>query len=167
MLTQLLDFLNQKQLLLRFNNRVALIVNNLGGLTQIEMNVVVKEVLQQLQQKNVTVERVYHGCIMTSFNMKGVSLSVMLLEDDLVQLLDQSHEQNPFGIRHTVNQDYIYRFGRSNISEGVKEIESNFNFPPALYSAMLLNACQQIVNMTFIFQLISIIYSFVYKISCR
>lgn len=149
MLTKLLDFLNAQQLLSRHNHRLALIVNNLGGLTQIEMNLVMKEVLQQFQAKGVIVERFFSGYIMTSGNMKGVSLSVLLLDDDLLNLLDQSQEgQAPSG---RVNEDYIYRDGQSNLNlESGTELEqtlpSSFSCPSQLYTAILSNACKQIVS---------------------
>lgn len=74
-------------------DRVALLVNNLGGATILEMGVVsraaVHAVLTQLHAK---LERVYVGALMTSLDMRGISLSLLKLgnDEELVDALDAS-----------------------------------------------------------------------------
>lgn len=65
---------------------VILLVNNLGGLSELELAGVVKEAGFWLQQRKFSVKRVLSGTYMTSLNMPGVSLSVVLLPkpDDAV-----------------------------------------------------------------------------------
>lgn len=144
MLTQLLDYLNGNQLLAAHQNRVALIVNNLGGMTALEMNSTVKETLQQLQEKGVLVERLFRNYFnFTSGNMKGVSISLLLLDDKLLNILDQS-EDRPTSLV-SVNRDYIYRFAPSDQSEkGHPEGPSPCSAP--LYRAILTNVCNTIVS---------------------
>lgn len=145
MTTQLVNYLSKDTLLQRHGNQVALIINNLGGLTQLELNVVLKEVIEQLNSKQVAVQRVYFGCVMTSFNMKGVSLSVMLLQDQVLHLLDQT-ELMSFGDA-TVNHDFLYRFDfSSSIDADECDLMAHY-CEPGLYRRMLTHACEQMVTL--------------------
>mmetsp|Transcript_2149 Transcript_2149/g.4939 ORF Transcript_2149/g.4939 Transcript_2149/m.4939 type:complete len:590 (-) Transcript_2149:207-1976(-) len=62
--------------------RVAVVVNNTGGTTPIEIYGICNSVLKQLSEKpfEVTVERIYAGPIMTSLEMQGFSLSLLALD---------------------------------------------------------------------------------------
>ncbi|CAG2118081.1 unnamed protein product, partial [Medioppia subpectinata] len=72
----------------RHNNRIVILLNNTGGLSLFELNIIVKETVNQLQTRKLCVERIYLGCFMTSFSMSGVSLSAMAVDDRILQLLD-------------------------------------------------------------------------------
>jgi dihydroxyacetone kinase len=62
---------------------VALMVNNLGSTTGLELYIVASRAIQTLEQQyNVTVERVYVGPFMTALEMGGVSLTVLSLPSD-------------------------------------------------------------------------------------
>ncbi len=64
----------------------ALLLNNLGGLSPIEMNVVAKEVLESdLGQRSKLV--VGPAPMMTAIDMKGFSISAIQLDDDITQAL--------------------------------------------------------------------------------
>eukprot|EP00798_Chlamydomonas_sp_ICE-L_P005044 gene5044-34833_t len=75
---------------------VALLVNNLGGSTQMEMMVAAREALNVLSAEyNVKVERVFVGQYVTSLDMRGLSLTVMKLGEGadrqtFTELLDMS-----------------------------------------------------------------------------
>ncbi|CAG2113852.1 unnamed protein product [Medioppia subpectinata] len=73
----------------RHNNRVAIIINNTGGLSIFELNIIAKETAHQLRDRNIRVERLYVGSFMTSFSMAGVSLSALAVDDRLLELLDR------------------------------------------------------------------------------
>ncbi|GBG24780.1 Triokinase/FMN cyclase [Hondaea fermentalgiana] len=70
--------------------RVALVINNTGGTTPIEIYGICNSALKQLADKpfDLTVERIYAGPIMTSLEMQGFSLSLLAL--DLDDKLDAS-----------------------------------------------------------------------------
>eukprot|EP00892_Ulva_mutabilis_P007685 jgi/Ulvmu1/5289/UM022_0083.1 len=73
---------------LEAGERVALLVNNLGGTTTLELFTVARDALAYLTGKGIKVERAAVGTFISSLDMAGVSLSVMRLTDDLVKLLD-------------------------------------------------------------------------------
>lgn len=58
---------------------VVLLVNNLGGLSELELGIVAKESTEWLMAKGVSVERTIMGTFMTSLNLPGFSLTVLLL----------------------------------------------------------------------------------------
>ncbi|KAI8987078.1 dihydroxyacetone kinase [Pilobolus umbonatus] len=62
---------------------VVLLVNNLGGISIIEQNLVVKEAVDFiLSRDHMKLERVIAGSFVTSLNMPGFSLSLLTLEED-------------------------------------------------------------------------------------
>ncbi|KAH7637574.1 hypothetical protein HUG17_8678 [Dermatophagoides farinae] len=72
MLDELIGHLDGDGILERYQRRIVVLVNNLGGLIPMEMNIIVNEVIEQLQgQRNVNIERFYSGSLFTSFNMKA------------------------------------------------------------------------------------------------
>ncbi|BGP12610.1 hypothetical protein JCM10213v2_000527 [Rhodosporidiobolus nylandii] len=60
-------------------DEVILMVNNLGGLAELELGVVTKEAAEWLQRKRITVKRAISGSFMTSLNLPGFSLTLLLL----------------------------------------------------------------------------------------
>lgn len=63
-------------------DQVVLLVNNLGGISALEMNLVAKEAMDELGRQGITVERVGVGKYMTSINLPGFSLTLLLLPRD-------------------------------------------------------------------------------------
>jgi triose/dihydroxyacetone kinase / FAD-AMP lyase (cyclizing) len=68
--------------------RVALLVNGLGGTPAMEMAIVARHAITQLEGAGIPVERVYIGEFLTSLEMAGVSLSVLRLDDRRLSRLD-------------------------------------------------------------------------------
>ena len=107
MITQMLDLiLNQEdpeRAFVKFkkDDELVLLVNNQGGLSNLEMGAVVNETLDQLEAQGIIPKRVFQGCFMGSMNMPGVSLSLTNLtniSDDtgiatsrLLELIDAPH----------------------------------------------------------------------------
>jgi len=61
---------------------VAMLINNLGGATPLEMAVVSRAAVRAvLSILDATIERVYVGSVMTSLDMKGISISLLKLEN--------------------------------------------------------------------------------------
>jgi triose/dihydroxyacetone kinase / FAD-AMP lyase (cyclizing) len=67
---------------------VALMINNLGATTAMELAIIARRALSHLQSRNLVVQRVYLGAFMTSLEMAGVSLSVLHLDEERLHLLD-------------------------------------------------------------------------------
>ncbi|GAA5798076.1 hypothetical protein HPULCUR_003476 [Helicostylum pulchrum] len=69
---------------------LVVLVNNLGGMAQIELSAVVKEAVDRLLElPHVQIERVLVGSFLTSLNMPGFSISLLAVNGDLLGLLDQ------------------------------------------------------------------------------
>ncbi|KAI0084466.1 Dak1 domain-containing protein [Irpex rosettiformis] len=60
-------------------DRVVLLVNNLGGTSELELGAIVREAEKVLVARDITVERIIAGTFMTSLNMPGFSLTLLLL----------------------------------------------------------------------------------------
>ena len=70
---------------------VGLIVNNLGGLSVLELNVVTDEILRQLQTQHpeICVLRLMVGTFLTSLDGPGFSITLLRLDDpEILSLLD-------------------------------------------------------------------------------
>ncbi len=68
--------------------RVAVMVNNLGAATEMELAIVARHAMPLLESKGFTVERIYAGSFLTSLDMAGISISVLGLNDEWLRLLD-------------------------------------------------------------------------------
>ncbi|ODN82872.1 dihydroxyacetone kinase [Cryptococcus amylolentus CBS 6039] len=62
-------------------DELVLLVNNMGGMSTLEMGSVVDEVLIQLETRNIIPVRILNGPFMGSMNMPGISLSLLNLSN--------------------------------------------------------------------------------------
>ncbi|EPT00901.1 hypothetical protein FOMPIDRAFT_1023465 [Fomitopsis schrenkii] len=62
-------------------DRVVLLVNNLGGTSELELPGVVREVRAALDKQGFKIERILAGTFMTSLNMAGFSITLLQLPD--------------------------------------------------------------------------------------
>jgi dihydroxyacetone kinase len=69
-------------------DRVALLINNLGGTPVMELMIVARAALSLLEAREITVERVWAGTFLTAIEMAGCSLSLMKLDDARLARLD-------------------------------------------------------------------------------
>ncbi|WP_273413754.1 dihydroxyacetone kinase subunit DhaK, partial [Corynebacterium appendicis] len=67
---------------------VVLLVNGLGGASDLELDLMFGEALSQLSDRGATVRRGLVGTLVTSLNMAGVSLTVSVVDDELLELID-------------------------------------------------------------------------------
>lgn len=74
----------------RGGDSVILLVNNLGGISELELSGVVKEAGAWLSNKGLKVVRAISGTFMTSLNMPGFSLSLVLLPSEKAKKGDLS-----------------------------------------------------------------------------
>ena len=63
-------------------------VNGLGGTPLIELYVVYNELAKQLEARGLTATRSLVGDYITSLDMAGVSITILLLDDELTELWD-------------------------------------------------------------------------------
>jgi dihydroxyacetone kinase len=68
--------------------RLAVMINNLGATTEMELAVLARHVVPFLDRKGFTVERVYAGTFLSSLDMAGISISLLGLDDSRLQWLD-------------------------------------------------------------------------------
>ena len=69
-------------------DRVALLVNGLGGTPPMELAVVSRRALATLRSRGVVVERAWSGTLLSALEMPGCSLSVLPVDEASLKLLD-------------------------------------------------------------------------------
>ena len=69
-------------------DRVALLVNGLGGTTTMELAIVARRAVARLRDAGIVVERAYAGTFLSALEMAGASLSVLELDDARLARLD-------------------------------------------------------------------------------
>jgi dihydroxyacetone kinase len=83
LLTKIVD-----DLALQAGERVALLVNNLGGTPPSELNIVAASALRYLAGRSIAVERAWAGTFLSALEMAGVSLTLLRLDDQRLAWLD-------------------------------------------------------------------------------
>ncbi|WP_066951643.1 dihydroxyacetone kinase subunit DhaK [Microtetraspora fusca] len=69
-------------------DRVALLVNNLGGTPLMELQIVARRAVRRLAEQGFRPERVWTGSFLTALEMAGCSMSVLRVDDRLLDRLD-------------------------------------------------------------------------------
>ena len=69
-------------------DRVALLINNLGATTTMELAIVARRALAVLRERELAVERVYPGTFVSSLDAAGISLSLLKVDDTRLRWLD-------------------------------------------------------------------------------
>ncbi|MCC8193789.1 MAG: dihydroxyacetone kinase subunit DhaK, partial [Deltaproteobacteria bacterium] len=69
-------------------DRVALLVNGLGGTPPMELAIVARRAVQRLREESLAVERAWCGTFMTSLEMPGISLTLLSVDDARIARLD-------------------------------------------------------------------------------
>jgi dihydroxyacetone kinase len=67
---------------------VAVMVNNLGGLSPLETSVIAEEVHRQLDLRSIIVKRFMFGTFVTALDGPGFSVTLLGLDDEILSLLD-------------------------------------------------------------------------------
>ena len=68
--------------------RVAVMVNNLGATTEMELAIVARHSVRFLEGQGITVERIYAGTFLSSLDMAGISVTVLGVNDEWLRWLD-------------------------------------------------------------------------------
>ncbi|XP_052272515.1 triokinase/FMN cyclase-like isoform X1 [Dreissena polymorpha] len=80
---------NSTHLKVNKGDRVACMINNLGGMSVLEMNIIAKETVQYLEvDLGLNLDRAYCGTYVTSLEMAGVSITLLHLSDTFARCLD-------------------------------------------------------------------------------
>ncbi|WP_043360010.1 dihydroxyacetone kinase family protein [Belnapia sp. F-4-1] len=77
---------------LRGGERVALLVNGLGGTPPMELALVARSALALLRARGLVVKRAWCGNLLTALEMPGASLTVMRVDDGMLARLDAPTE---------------------------------------------------------------------------
>ncbi|XP_038035628.1 triokinase/FMN cyclase [Anas platyrhynchos] len=88
MLAHMTDPANASHLPLSRGAAVVLVVNNLGGLSCLELGIVAGAAVRGLERRGVRIARALVGSFMTALEMAGVSLTLMLADEELLGLID-------------------------------------------------------------------------------
>ncbi|NXK87649.1 TKFC cyclase, partial [Formicarius rufipectus] len=67
---------------------VVLMVNNLGGLSCLELGIVAGAAVRCLESRGIRIARALVGSFMTALEMAGVSLTLMVVDEELLRLID-------------------------------------------------------------------------------
>ncbi len=71
------------------SKRMVLLTNNLGAVSGLEMGIVHRKAISYLSEKGYEVSRAYCGTYMTCLDMRGISLTLLTVVDDIfLDLLD-------------------------------------------------------------------------------
>lgn len=77
-------------------SEVAVMVNGLSGTPLMELYIVNKKVNEMLSEKGIKVHKTFVGEFMTSLEMAGYSISILKLDDELKELLDEPADTPAF-----------------------------------------------------------------------
>lgn len=71
-------------------DEIALTINNLGGLSVLELHAILDETMAQLSSDyGITPKRLIRGTLVTSINGLGFSITLLKLNDRMIPLLDR------------------------------------------------------------------------------
>ncbi|KFO29453.1 Bifunctional ATP-dependent dihydroxyacetone kinase/FAD-AMP lyase (cyclizing) [Fukomys damarensis] len=88
MLDHMTDASNVSQVPVRPGSSVVLMVNNLGGLSFLELGIVADAAVRCLEGHKVKIARALVGTFMSALEMPGVSLTLLLADEPLLELID-------------------------------------------------------------------------------
>ncbi|XP_018777625.3 triokinase/FMN cyclase [Serinus canaria] len=88
MLKHMTDPSSASHLSLTPGSSVVLVVNNLGGLSCLELGIVAGAAVRYLENQGISIARALVGSFMTAMEMAGVSLTLMLVDEELLRLID-------------------------------------------------------------------------------
>ncbi|MBN3786842.1 dihydroxyacetone kinase family protein [Burkholderia sp. Ac-20353] len=92
-----------EDLALKSGERVALLVNGLGATPEMELSIVLRDALESLERRNVTVERAWAGTFLSALDMPGCSISLLRVDDEMLALLDADTEARAWPGVGTIN----------------------------------------------------------------
>jgi len=103
--------------------RVAVMINNLGATTEMELAIVARRAVPYLESRGFIVERVYAGTFLSSLDMAGISISVLGVDDERLHWLDapttapawpNAAKQRPGKADSVIETDIVTNLGDSS-----------------------------------------------------
>ncbi|KAM6159426.1 triokinase/FMN cyclase [Rhynchocyon petersi] len=88
MLDHMTDPSNASHVPLSSGTSVVLMVNNLGGLSFLELGIVADAAVRSLEGRGVKIARALVGTFMSALEMPGVSITLLLVDEPLLKLID-------------------------------------------------------------------------------
>lgn len=88
MLDHMTNTSNVSHVPVQSGSSVVLIVNNLGGLSFLELGIIADAAVRLLEGRGVKVARALVGTFMSALEMSGVSLTLLLVDGPLLKLID-------------------------------------------------------------------------------
>jgi dihydroxyacetone kinase-like protein len=76
------------------DEKAALMINGMGGTPLMELYIANRKANQLLKDKGINIYKTYIGEFMTSLEMEGLSITILKLDDDLINLLEAESEIN-------------------------------------------------------------------------
>ncbi|XP_042213285.1 triokinase/FMN cyclase-like isoform X2 [Homarus americanus] len=135
---------SETRLDLQSGDKVAVIINNLGGLSQLELSNLTNEVVSQLKNRGVEVKRVYPGQLMTSLDMRGLHVSVLrLLDPTWLPLLD-APTTAPAWPTPYLNTTTTSQFSMPNLTLTQTKMDTGYMLSDAAHT-QALKACLEAV----------------------
>ncbi|KAF5927354.1 hypothetical protein HPG69_018954, partial [Diceros bicornis minor] len=88
MLDHMMNPSNTSHVPVRSGASVVLMVNNLGGLSFLELGIIAHAAVRTLEVRGVKIARALVGTFMSALEMPGVSLTLLLVDEPLLKLID-------------------------------------------------------------------------------
>jgi triose/dihydroxyacetone kinase / FAD-AMP lyase (cyclizing) len=113
---------------IRAGDRVAVLLNNLGSTTTMELAIAGRKTIAVLDSAGVQVERIFSGTFVSSLDMAGISISLMRVDDQTLKLLDAATSApawpRTYTARPTPIRDRIVALPASECEEVAREPET-------------------------------------------
>ncbi|CAG0883596.1 unnamed protein product [Cyprideis torosa] len=131
MVDHMTDPANPSSVDLKEGSKVVVLINNLGSTSKTEELVFLRDVVKSLQSKGLDVIRTYSDRFMTSVDMAGVQMSVLVASDEILSHLDAptSALAWPKDIWSSVTAPGFDLAKRTVVVEVSQEVEANEEGP--------------------------------------
>ncbi|XP_033119917.1 triokinase/FMN cyclase-like [Anneissia japonica] len=111
MIDHMTDQQTSSHMNLNADDHVAIVLNNLGGTSYLEMFVMIRGAIKYLESNCIIVERVYVDHFMTSLDMAGLSLTILHLTDLRLRCLDKETSAMSWKQMSTLGDKYCTNRG--------------------------------------------------------
>lgn len=136
---------NDMKLNTESNEEVALLINGFGATPLQELYLLNNSVVSEIAKRNIKICRVFVGNYMTSIDMAGASVSIMKLDDELKELLNDKSDTPAFKVDGPVEEVKYVALDNDNKEEQVSyNVESDEKF------AKINNEILSLENMIYI-----------------
>nr|XP_045373653.1 triokinase/FMN cyclase isoform X4 [Camelus bactrianus]XP_045373654.1 triokinase/FMN cyclase isoform X4 [Camelus bactrianus] len=88
MLDHMTNSSNVSHVPVQSGSSVVLMVNNLGGLSFLELGIIADAAVRSLEGRGVKIARALVGTFMSALEMPGISLTLLLVDEPLLKLID-------------------------------------------------------------------------------